>query len=52
MFIQDILNIEAEEDDLTKLGNFFQWSDKIRVKVTTGQVGCRPRNKSSGREIR
>ena len=24
---------------LTKLGKFFQWSDKIRVKVTTGQVG-------------
>ena len=51
MFIQNFLNIETEEDDLTKLGKFFQWSDKIRVKVTTGQVGCQPTNKRSGREI-
>jgi len=45
------LNIRTEEDDLTKLGKFFQWSDKIGVKVTTGQVGCQPRNKSSRKEI-
>jgi len=51
VLIQDFLNIETEEDDLTKLGKFFQPSDKIRVEVTTGQVGCRPRNKSSGRKI-
>ena len=46
-----LLNIETEEDDLTRLGKFFQWSDKFRVKVTTGQVGCRLRNKSSGKEM-
>jgi len=28
-----------------------KWSNKIKIEVTTGQVGRRPRNKNSGMEI-